>query len=449
MDFVPNTDSQRDQLLARIGAKSTEDLFADIPTEVRLQRPLDIRGGMAEQELVKHVKGLANLNKTVEDYSSYLGAGAYEHFIPSFVDQLLLRSEFYTAYTPYQPEISQGTLQAIYEYQTLVCELTGMDAANASMYDGASALAEAALMACDATRREKILVLETVHPEYRDVLKTYLRPRGVELVGIPFKAGATDLSALEAALHEDIAAVLIQSPNFFGGVERAEEIAQLAHAKGALLVMTVNPVSLGLLKSPGENGADIAVGEGQAFGNPLNFGGPYLGFLATRDKFVRRMPGRIAGVTVDKNGNKGFVLTLQAREQHIRREKATSNICSNQALCALAFTMHLSALGKKGLKELAYLNLQNAHYAAREIAKIPRMRLAFSGPFFHEFVVETKIDPAKVNTLLLEAGIIGGLDLARFYPELDHHLLFCVTETKRKIDIDQLVVRLGEIQCKC
>ena len=446
MNFVPNTDSQQERLLARIGVKAIEELFADIPTEVRLQRPLAIRGGMSEQELVKHVKGLASQNKTVEEYCSYLGAGAYEHFIPSFVDQLLLRSEFYTAYTPYQPEISQGTLQAIYEYQTLVCELTGMDAANASMYEGASALAEAALMSCDATRRNKVLVLQTVHPEYREVLRTYLPPRGVDLVEIPYKDGVTDISALEAALEEDIAGVLVQNPNFFGSIEKAEEIIQLAHDKGALVVMAVNPISLGLIKSPGENGADIVVGEGQALGNPLNFGGPYLGFLATRDKFVRRMPGRIVGVAMDKNGKKGYVLTLQAREQHIRREKATSNICSNEALCALAFTMHLSALGKTGILELAYLNLQNAHYAAREIAKIPGMGLAFSGPFFHEFVVETKLEPAKVNALLLEDKIIGGLDLARFYPELDHHLLFCVTETKCKADIDRLVARLGEIQ---
>lgn len=446
MNFVPNTDSQQDRLLARIGVKSVEDLFTDIPAEVRLQRSLAIEGGMAEQDLVKHVKGLASQNKTVEEYSSYLGAGAYEHYIPSFVDQLLLRSEFYTAYTPYQPEISQGTLQAIYEYQTLVCELTGMDAANASMYDGASALAEAALMSCDATRRQKVLVMQSVHPEYREVLKTYLPPRGVELVEVPLKDGVTDLSALEAALQEDIAGVLLQSPNFFGGIEKAEEIAQLAHAKGALLVMAVNPVSLGLLKSPGECGADIVVGEGQAFGNPLNFGGPYLGFLASRDKYVRRMPGRIVGATTDHNGKKGYVLTLQAREQHIRREKATSNICSNEALCALAFTMHLSALGKKGIKELANLNVQKAHYAAQEIAKIPGMRLAFAGPFFHEFVVETTLEPAKINAKLLDDQIIGGLDLSRFYPELDHHLLFCVTETKSKEDIDRLVARLGEVK---
>jgi glycine dehydrogenase subunit 1 len=446
MNFVPNTDGQQERLLNRIGVKSAEDLFADIPEEVRLQRPLAIRGGMAEQELVKHVKSLANLNKTVEDYSSYLGAGAYEHYIPSFVDQLLLRSEFYTAYTPYQPEISQGTLQAIYEYQTLVCELTGMDVANASMYDGASALAEAALMSCDATRRGKVLVMQTVHPEYREVLKTYLPPRGVNLVEIPFKDGAVDLAALETALQDDIAGVVVQNPNFFGNIEEAEEIVRLTHAKGALMVMAVNPVSLGLLKSPGECGADIVVGEGQAFGNPLNFGGPYLGFLACRDKFVRRMPGRIVGATTDKNGKKGYVLTLQAREQHIRREKATSNICSNEALCALAFTMHLSALGKTGVKELANLNLQNAHYAAREISKIPGMSLAFTRPFFHEFVIKTAVEAKKVNAWLLNHQIIGGLDLARFYPELDHHLLFCVTETKRKEDIDRLVARLGEVQ---
>lgn len=446
MNFIPNTDSQNERLLARIGVKSVEELFADIPKEVRLQRPLAIKGGMSEPELVKHVKGLANLNQTVEGYSSYLGAGAYEHYIPSFIDQLLLRSEFYTAYTPYQPEISQGTLQAIYEYQTLVCELTGMDVTNASMYDGASALAEAALMSCDATRREKVLVLQTVHPEYRDVLKTYLPPRGVELLEVPFKDGVLDQVALEAALQEDIAGVLVQNPNFFGRLEKAEEVAQMAHAKGALVVMSVNPVSLGMLKSPGECGADIVVGEGQPFGNSLNFGGPYLGFLSCRDKYVRRMPGRIVGATTDKNGKKGYVLTLQAREQHIRREKATSNICSNEALCALAFTMHLSALGKTGLKELANLNLQNAHYAAQEIAKIPGMSLAFNGPFFHEFVIESKIEPSRINSMLLKDQIIGGLDLARFYPELDHHLLFCVTETKSKADIDRLVARLGAIQ---
>jgi glycine dehydrogenase subunit 1 len=446
MNYVPNTANQQEKLLARIGVKSIEELFTDIPESVRRQAHLNVQGGRAEQELVKHVKGLAAQNITTEMYSSFLGAGAYEHYIPSYVDQLLLRSEFYTAYTPYQPEISQGTLQAIYEYQTLVCELTGMDTANASMYDGASALAEAALMSCDATRRSKVLVPQTIHPEYREVLRTYLPPRGVEILELPFQNGVVDLEAFEKVLTEEIAGVLLQSPNFFGSVESAETISQLAHNKGALLVMSVNPVSLGLLKSPGELGADIVVGEGQPFGNPLNYGGPYLGFLACREKFVRRMPGRIVGATKDKNGKKGYVLTLQAREQHIRREKATSNICSNEALCALAFTIHLAGLGKKGLREMANLNLQKAHYAAQEIAKLPNMRLAFSSPFFHEFVVKTDVSPSKLNEELLKHKIIGGLDLSRFYPELDQHLLFCVTETKSKEEIDRLVARMGEVK---
>lgn len=445
MNFVPNTASQQEQLMARIGIQAMEDLFTDVPEDVRLRRPLAVPGGMSEQELVKYVKDIANKNGSLEEYTSYLGAGAYEHFIPSYVDQLLLRSEFYTAYTPYQPEISQGTLEAIYEYQTLVCELTGMDVSNASMYDGASAIAEAALMSCDVTRREKVLVLQSMHPEYREVLQTYLPARGVEIVEVPYKDGYTDLSALEAALADDIAGVIIQTPNFFGGIEKAAEIVEMAHAKGALAVVAVNPVSMGLLKSPGEYGADIVVGEGQAFGNPLNYGGPYLGFMACREKFVRRMPGRIVGATVDKNGKKGYVLTLQAREQHIRREKATSNICSNEALCALAFTMHLSGLGKQGIKDLANLNLQKAHYAAQAISALPGMKVAFAGPFFHEFVIETDKDPAEINAKLLEDKIIGGLDLSRFYPELDHHLLFCVTETKSKEDIDRLVARLGAI----
>lgn len=445
MNYVPNTEGQQEKLLARIGASSIEELFQDIPQSVRLNRPLQVAGGMSEMELVKHVKALAAKNGSLDEYTSYLGAGAYEHYIPAYVDQLLLRSEFYTAYTPYQPEISQGTLQAIYEYQTLICELTGMDVANASMYDGASALAEAALMSCDATRRNKVLVSRTVHPEYREVLATYLPPRGVEIEEIPYKDGFVDVAGLEKQLNQEIAGVLIQVPNFFGGVEAAEEIAQLAHAQGALLVAAVNPVSLGILKSPGEYGADIVVGEGQPFGNPLNYGGPYLGFLASRDKYVRRMPGRIVGATKDKNGKKGYVLTLQAREQHIRREKATSNICSNEALCALAFTIHVSGLGKSGLKEMANLNLQKAHYAAKQIAAVPGFELAFQGPFFHEFVVKTKFKPAAVNQELLKHKIIGGLDLSRFYPELSEHMLFCVTETKSKEDIDRLVARLGDM----
>ena len=446
MNFVPNTADQQAQLLARIGLKSAGDLFAGVPAQVRLQRPLNVAGGLSEQELVKNVKSLAGLNGSLEEYTSYLGAGAYEHFIPSYVDQLLLRQEFYTAYTPYQPEISQGTLQAIYEYQSLVCALTGMDVANASMYDGASALAEAALMCAEATRRRKVLILRSIHPEYREVLATYLGPRGIEPVEVAVQDGVVDLAALEAAVDDSVAGVLLQMPNFFGSLEKAAEVAQMAHTKGALFVMAVNPVALGILKSPAELGADIVVGEGQPLGNALNFGGPFLGFMACREKFVRRMPGRIVGATVDKNGRKGYVLTLQAREQHIRREKATSNICSNEALCALAFTMHLTGLGKQGLRRLANLNLQKAHYAAQQIATVPGFGLAFQGQFFHEFVVKTQITAARVHRELLQDKIIGGLDLARFYPELPNHLLFCVTETKSKQDIDRLVARLGGIK---
>lgn len=445
MRYVPNTLEQQEEMLQKMGLNSWEDLFQDIPAEIRRQAQLNMREGMSEFELVKHLQKLASTNKTVEEYTSYLGAGAYEHFIPSYVDQLLLRSEFYTAYTPYQPEISQGTLQAIYEFQTLICELTGMDAANASMYDGASALAEGALMCCDATRRKKILVPQTIHPEYREVLFTYLPPRGVDIEEIPYIDGVVDLEHLEKALDKEVAGVLLQSPNFFGCLEKAEEIKKLAQEQGALLVMVVNPVSLGILKSPGEVGADIVVGEGQPLGNPLNYGGPYLGFMACREKLIRRMPGRIVGATKDKNGTKGYVLTLQAREQHIRREKASSNICSNEALCALAFTIHLSGLGKQGLKELGELNLRKAHYAAQEMAKLPGVELAFSSPYFNEFVIKTNVSPQKVNQELLKDKIIGGLDLAQFYPELENHLLFCVTETKSKDDIDKLVARLGEI----
>lgn len=446
MNYVPHTPDDQAKMLKKIGVDSVTDLFCDVPANLRLADSLQMNRGMSEQDVVKHVTALAEENKTVLQYDSYLGGGAYEHFIPSFVDQLLMRSEFYTAYTPYQPEISQGTLQAIYEFQSMVCELTGMDLANASMYDGATALAEACLMACEVTKRKKVIVPRTVHPEYREVLAAYCSSRGIEPLEAGYLDGKCDQEALVAMISQEIAAVVIQTPNFFGALEEAGPIARIAHEYGALVIGAVNPVSLGLFKSPGQWGADIAVGEGQPLGTPLNYGGPYLGFIACKEKYMRRLPGRIAGMTKDKNGKRGFVLTLQAREQHIRREKATSNICSNQALCALAFTMHLSALGKQGLKELADLNIQKAHYAAGQIAMLPGMRLAFSSPFFNEFVIETEVDPSRINAVLLEDRIIGGLELGRFYPELKNHLLLCVTETKSKSDIDRLVARLGEIR---
>ncbi len=446
MNFIPNSAEQRQDMLARIGVKNVAELFNDIPDNLKLNRPLDIPKGLSEQDLVRHVHGLAKKNAHAGDYLSFLGAGAYEHYVPSFVDHLLLRSEFYTAYTPYQPEISQGTLTAIYEYQTMVCELTGMDVANASMYDGASALAEAALMACDSTWRNQVILSSTIHPDYKEVIRTYLFGQGVELLEISYANGVTDFTSLEKQISNKTAAVLVQNPNFFGCIEDGVKLAELAHAAGALLVVAVNPVSLGLLKAPGEYGADIVVGEGQPFGNPVSFGGPFLGFFACKEKYMRRMPGRIVGATVDRNGQRAFVLTLQAREQHIRREKATSNICSNEALCALAFTMHLSALGKEGIGKLARLNLQKAHYAAAQITQLPGYELPFSTSFFNEFIIKTTLEPAKITAELLKEKIVGGLDMNRFFPEFKNHLLFCVTETKSKEDIDRLVASLEGIK---
>ncbi|HEX3015908.1 MAG TPA: aminomethyl-transferring glycine dehydrogenase subunit GcvPA [Desulfobacteria bacterium] len=446
MQYLLHTAEQRREMLERIGAATTQELFNLIPQNIRLQRPLQIPDGLPEQELVRHIRELAAQNANVDDYLSFVGAGAYEHYVPGIVQELLQRSEFYTAYTPYQPEISQGTLTAIYEFQTMVCELMGMDVANASMYDGASALAEAALMACEITGRSQIIVSQAIHPEYREVVRTYLYGRGIELLEIPYANGVSDLLTLEKLISSKTAAILMQNPNFFGNIEIGEKPAEIAHAAGALLVMAVNPVSLGLLKAPGDYGADIAVGEGQPFGSPVSFGGPFLGLFACKNKYIRRMPGRVVGATTDKNGKQAFVLTLQAREQHIRRDKATSNICSNEALCALAFTIHLSLLGKHGISRLARLNLEKAHYAAERIAGLNGYCLAFPAQYFNEFVVKTEVEPAKINAALRQDQIIGGLDLGRFFPELDHHLLFCVTETKRRQDIDRLVERLEGIK---
>ena len=446
MNFIPNSNEQSQAMLERIGVNSIEELISDIPKNVTLNQPLAIPPALEEQQFVRHVKDLAAKNANLGEYLSFLGAGAYDHYVPSFVNHLLLRSEFYTAYTPYQPEISQGTLTAIYEFQTMVCELTGMDMANASMYDGASAMAEAGLMACDSTRRKQIIVSQTVNPEYREVIRTYLKGRDLEILEIAYTEGLTDLTMLEKLISSKTAAVLVQNPNFFGSLEEGTRLAEITHAAGALFVVSVNPVSLGLLKAPSDYGADIVVGEGQPFGNPVSYGGPFLGFMACKEKFVRRMPGRIVGATVDSEGRRTFVLTLQAREQHIRREKASSNICSNEALCALAFTMHLSALGKQGIGKLAGLNIQKAHYAAERVASLEGFELAFGAPYFNEFVVKTTLDPARINAELLKDKILGGLDLGSQYPELKNHLLFCVTETKTREDIDRLVARLEEIK---
>lgn len=441
--YTAHTDADRRRMLEAIGVASVEDLFADIPAGVRLRRPLDLPPPLAELELGRLMRETAGKNENLQEYTCFLGAGAYDHFIPSVVGHILSRSEFYTAYTPYQAEISQGVLQSIYEYQSLICELTGMDVANASMYDGASALAEAALLAAGATGRKALLVGRSVHPEYRRVISTYTAALGLEIVELPFAHGVTDPEAARRLVGEHPpAAVIIQQPNFFGCLEPVHDLEALAHGAGALYVVAADPISLGVLAAPAEYGADVVVGEGQALGNPISFGGPYLGFFAAREKYVRRMPGRIVGATSDVEGKRGYVLTLQTREQHIRREKATSNICSNEALNALAACVYLSALGKSGLKEVAGQCLQKAHYARERITRSERFRPAFNAPFFKEFAVATSLDPDEVNRELRQARIIGGYPLGRDYPELAGHLLFCVTEKRTREEIDHLAARL-------
>lgn len=444
--FIPNTEKQQKEMLSKIGLNSIEDLFEDIPSDVRLQRSLDLPQGLTESELSVHMKRLAGNNANLDDYSCFLGAGAYDHFIPSAVDHLLSRQEFYTAYTPYQPEISQGILQGIFEFQTMMCELTGMEVANASMYDGASALAEAVLMAAQTSRRQEILVAQSVHPESRQVIKAYAGLKGLSIREISYKDGRLDLLELEKSLSPATAAVVVQNPNFFGIIEPLKKIGEIAHQNKSLFTVSADPISLGLLKSPGELGADIVVGEGQSLGNPLSFGGPYLGFFCVREKFMRKIPGRIVGQTTDKDGNRGFTLTIQTREQHIRREKATSNICSNQALNALAAAIYLTLLGKKGLKDIAYLSLQKAHYTYDELLKSKAFSPVFQAPFFKEFAVRCGSSPQELNSKLLQDKIIGGYCLETDYPELKNSWLLAVTEKRTKEEIDKLVLKAGENQ---
>jgi len=439
MNYVPNTDKDRQEMLTAIGMSSMDDLFAHIPDNVKLGRALNLPHGLSELELSRHVQNLSKKNSNLEEFSSFLGAGSYEHFIPSLVNHMLLRSEFYTAYTPYQPEISQGTLQAIYEFQSLICELTGMEVANASMYDVATALAESASLAGGQTRKNKIVVSSTVHPEYRQVMQTYAEAQGLEIIEVGYSGGVTDLAELAEKVSTDIAAVVIQQPNFFGCIEQVEKIGEIAKQNKALYVTAVDPVSLGVLRPPAAYGADIVVGDAQSFGNPISFGGPHVGFFATTKKLMRKMPGRIVGATVDDNGRRGFVLTLQAREQHIRREKATSNICSNQALAALAATITMVTLGKEGLKEMATQCINKAHYTYEQLTRIKGVTGKFNGPFFQEFVVESEKDIETVNKGLLKEKIFGGFPLEKYYPELKNSSLLCVTEVKTKQQLDDLV----------
>ncbi len=438
MNYAPNTRGERAEMLRRIGASCVDDLFSDIPAQVRLERELALPSGLSEHELERHMAALAKKNVGTDQLVSFLGAGVYDHFVPSVVRHMAGRSEFYTAYTPYQAEISQGMLQAIFEYQTLMCELTAMEVSNASLYDAATALAEAAAMACRHTRRRQIVVSAAVHPEYRATLRTYARNLGLPVTEAATRDGVTDLEDLARLTSDATACVILQNPDFFGCVEAMWLAADIAHRRGALFVACVDPISLGILAPPGEYGADIAVGEGQSLGNPMSFGGPCLGFLACRQELVRNMPGRVAGESRDAAGRRGYLLTLQAREQHIRRERATSNICSNEALLALAAAVYLSWLGKEGMRELANTCLQKAHYALERIVSVPGFSAAHGAPFFKEFAVRTPVPPEQVNARLIRFGIVGGLPLGRFYPELADALLIAVTEKRSREQIDLL-----------
>ncbi|MBI1886437.1 MAG: aminomethyl-transferring glycine dehydrogenase subunit GcvPA [Chloroflexi bacterium] len=431
--YIPNTDEDRRALLRAIGANSAEELFADIPAEFRIEG-LNLPPALSEQDLVRELSELAAGNRVPgqDRVACFLGGGAYRHFIPSVVSHVVGRSEFYTAYTPYQPEISQGTLQTMFEFQSMVCELTGMDVANAGMYDGASALAEACLMACNVTGRGRIALLSTVNPDHAAVVRTYASGRGLDVD--VFAPG-------EAVLTSEHACLAVQRPNFFGYLEDAAVCQRAAHGAGALFVVSADPISLGLFKPPGEYGADIVVGEGQSLGWPVNFGGPWLGLFACRQEFVRQMPGRIVGRTKDLDGRTGYVLTLQTREQHIRRERATSNICTSQQLVALAATVYLAAMGKHGLRRVAELCYHKAHYAAERIAALEGYSLPLAGVFFKEFVVRCPRPPADINRGLLARRIIGGLDVSN---RVENGLLLCVTEANTREEIDRLVEALAE-----
>ncbi|ULL17993.1 aminomethyl-transferring glycine dehydrogenase subunit GcvPA [Paenibacillus sp. H1-7] len=445
--YLPMTDQDRSDMLSAIGAASVEELFRDIPESIRYRGTLPMSGALDELSLMKHMKRLASRNADTGQYASFLGAGLYDHHVPVVINHIISRSEFYTAYTPYQPEISQGELQAIFEFQSYICELTGMKVANASMYDGATALAEAGALTAGATQRKQIVISRTVHPEAREIMRTAARGMNLTVTEIDYADGVTDLERLEAAITDDTAAVIVQSPNFFGCIEDIAAMEPLIHSRKGLLVVSTNPLSLGLLEAPGKLGADIVVGDAQPLGIHPAFGGPTCGYFAVAEPLMRRMPGRIVGQTVDRDGKRGFVLTLQAREQHIRREKATSNICSNQALLALCASVYLSTMGKEGMREISRLNLSKSHYAARELAKPEGVSLAFASPFFNEFVLKLpdKTSVTSVNERLLEAGFIGGHDLGRFYPELHHHMLVAVTEKRTKAEIDEFAVRLEEL----
>lgn len=441
MPFIPNTDADRQAMLERIGVKNFDQLVSNIPDEIRFKGELNLPAPLSELEVEREIRYKTRCNQGISDAISFLGGGAYDHFIPAAVGHIVSRSEFYTAYTPYQPEVSQGTLQAIYEYQSMIAELMNMEVANASMYDGGSALAEAVLMAVAETNKTRVLVSRAVHPHYREIIRTYSHGQHIRIDLIDMDEGVTSLANLKSKIDNETAAVVIQHPNFWGNLEDVFEISDIAHHHGALLATSNDPISLGLLEPPGKYDADIATGEGQCLGNSLNFGGPYLGILTSKFKFIKRMPGRIAGATVDKNGKRGFVLTFQTREQHIRREKATSNICTNQALNALTATVYLALLGKQGMQDVAMMCLQNSHYLAEQIQALGNYQIPASA-FFKEFTVRTPVPASDIINRLRLQNIYAGIDLAQFDYGLENHLLIAVTEKRSKDEMDALVQTL-------
>lgn len=429
--YLPNTDADRRAMLRDIGVSSIEELFQDIPEKVR-HAHFNLPSPLSEFELKKELRQLANQNVDLDNYACFLGAGSYRHFIPGLVNHIVWRSDFYTAYTPYQPEVSQGTLQPVYEYQSLVCQLTSMEVSNAGMYDGSTSAAEAAVMACMITKKDKVAVFTTVNPTYREVITTYVEGRNLSVETVE----------LNSSLSSDCACLVVQQPNFFGYFEEVEAFVQKAHDIGALLIAIVDPISLGMFKAPGDYGADIAVAEGQPLGMPMSFGGPYLGIFACRKEYVRQMPGRIVGKTVDVDGRPGYMMTMVTREQYIRREKAISNICTSEALMALAAAVYLATLGKRGLKQVAELCYHKAHYAAGAISKLKGYSLAFQQPFFKEFVIRCPVAPSKINEALFKEKIIGGLDISHM---IDNGMLLCATEMNTKQEIDKLVEILGKL----
>lgn len=443
MSYVPNTPAEIKEMLGVIGIKSgrIEDLFKCIPPELRA-KSFDLPAGKSEFEAEKYLRGLGK--KNVTDLIYFVGGGFYDHYIPAAVDAIVSRSEFYTAYTPYQPEASQGTLQAIYEYQSCIARLTGMDVANASLYDGGTALYEAAMMALRITGRNKIIMDGGVNPIYRKMMYCYTSNLSIDFVETPVTHGQSDRKEIEKCIDDKTAAVILQNPNFFGAIDDHSDISEKCHKVGALMIESVYPIALGLLKTPREMGADITTGEGQSLGIPLSFGGPYLGFMATKKEFVRKMPGRIVGVTVDKKDRRGFVLTLQTREQHIRREKATSNICSNEALCALRALVYLSLIGKDGLKEVASLSRDKAEFAKAKLGEIKGVEVKRSSPTFNEFIVKLPKNPNEVIGKLIDKGIAAGFPLGRYYPDLDDYMLVAVTEKRTKHEIIMLADALED-----